>query len=149
MDVVRLTSEQIAAAVVWWSKAIIKPEFHTLERGAAVREGERAAAFSEILATVAAKPKTEEQVTAFAKALSRLLAERNPRMLDVDYGPDPILFEAATEAGIPSPGILAFPWKTSMWLDDGKVVVRAGYGAQSVLVYAPVTPPAPSTEAGA
>lgn len=135
-----LSAKQVEAAVMWWAKAIIKPEFHTLERGAVVHEGERDAAFSEMLATVAAKPKTDEQVTAFAKALTRLLLEHNPRTLDVDYGPDTILLEAATEAGIPNPGMLAFPWKTSMWFKDGKVVVSSGYRAPAVVVYEPPLP---------
>ena len=89
----------------------------------------------------------DEKITNFETALARRIeaeisrrATEDPRSgkpewswyvtLSVDYGPDMDLGEAARTAGIsdgnPS---LVFPVKTCMWIDRGRVKVRAGYGA--------------------
>jgi len=145
MEVVRLTNEQIAAAVVWWTEAIRRPQFHTLERGAPVHHSEEGPMLAEMMATAHTPAKTDKQLGDFAAALAEILVRCNPRDISVDYGPDPILSEAATAAGF-KPDMLAFPWKTNMWLVDGKVQVRHGYAAPVVLVYAPATQ---AQEAGA
>jgi hypothetical protein len=52
--------------------------------------------------------------------------------LDVDYGPDRILGDAADQAGVRG----GFPMKTTMWVRTDYVTVSAGYQAESVLVWA-------------
>ena len=44
----------------------------------------------------------------------------------VDYGPEGILYEVATETGIDSS---LFPWKTTMKVTEDEVKVAEGYGA--------------------
>ena len=46
----------------------------------------------------------------------------------VDYGPDPILLEAARIANVDL-GSTKLPWKTTMFVDQGKITYRMGYGA--------------------
>ena len=126
-----LTQEQIEKAVDWWANAIRQPRFDGLsdtERADPANDGYQMA---EMMATLAVKPKTEEQMDAFKKALrdELLSSEYNPgRGLRVDYGPCIVLHNAAEKAGIG--GGIIFPWKTDMYFrDDGSVRVSAGYGS--------------------
>lgn len=50
------------------------------------------------------------------------------RSIRVDYHPDEILTHAGEAVGI-DVGMTTFPSKTDMWIDPGKVTVRAGYSA--------------------
>lgn len=52
--------------------------------------------------------------------------------LGVDYGPDPMLADAAREAGVSTS---AFPWKTMTWTHREYVTASLGYGAAQVLVW--------------
>ena len=125
----KLTDEQIEKAVNWWVNAIRQPTFDGLsdeERADPKNDGYQMA---EMMATLAVKPKTEEQMDAFKKALrdELLSSEYNPyHGLHVDYGPCVPLHNAAEKAGIV--GGTTFPWKTNMYFrDDGSVRVSAGY----------------------
>lgn len=46
-----------------------------------------------------------------------------------DYHADPLLQEAADEAGLEISSMTTFPVKTTMWVDPAEVRVSAGYGA--------------------
>jgi hypothetical protein len=52
--------------------------------------------------------------------------------LDVDYGPDMILRQAATEAGISDN---LFPWKTYMRLSETHLSLSYGYGSPRIYYY--------------
>lgn len=126
-----LTNEQIEKAVEWWANAILSPVFDGLskeERQDPKNEGYQMA---EMLATVAHKEPTSEQLETFKVALRNNLEddEYNQRWgLHVDYGPCGELGNAAETAGIPIGSL--FPWKTSMYFfEDGRVGVSAGYRA--------------------
>jgi len=49
-------------------------------------------------------------------------------MASVDYNPCPNLANAAEKAGM-NLGMASLPWKTSMIYRNGKVMLKAGYGA--------------------
>lgn len=51
--------------------------------------------------------------------------------LAVDYGPGRGLIEAAAASGLK----MEFPWKTSMWINDDHLHVRAGYSAETFYHY--------------
>lgn len=65
----------------------------------------------------------------FEEVLTQKILAYDDDYLNVDYGPCPVLREAATEAGLQLDEPYPWPLKTIMWLMDGKVKVRAGYGA--------------------
>lgn len=81
---------------------------------------------------------------AFVDALARRVtaelaryaaAEWGQRMsvtIGVDYGPDPMLADAAEEAGVPRG---AFPWKTMTWTYADHATASLGYRGRSVLVW--------------
>jgi hypothetical protein len=87
------------------------------------------------------QPLPDEQLQRFEQGLtSRLcnaIAESEHRTVlcvGVDYGPDDILADAATEAGILDAD---WPWKTTMWLRYGEeklIEVSEGYGRPRVRV---------------
>lgn len=87
--------------------------------------------------------KQTEGITAgMVDAYEAALARRIQAMLDegqsgygtalnlhCDYGPGEAHVEAFTEAGI-TPGMTVLPWKTTMWVQPGRVSVGAGYGSE-------------------
>lgn len=87
-----------------------------------------------------APSKREAFVAALARRVSAELARQAERDTDyepsvtigVDYSPDPMLADAAQEAGV-SGG--AFPWKTMTWTYPTHVVTSLGYGGKSVLAW--------------
>ena len=89
---------------------------------------------------------TPEQVTEFEENLVKTLLDEEIRGMDryiaCDYGPPAILAEAAEDAGIESVGSV-FPWKTGMWIEENRVLVSEGYGADREEIYTtPEWPPA-------
>ena len=64
------------------------------------------------------------------------------RVIYVEYSPNTILTDAATQAGI---SINRFPWKTVMWLSPNGIKVRVGEGGQlqEIAITNPM-PPAPT-----
>ena len=127
-----LSEFQIDAAANWWTEAIHQPQFKTL----ADAEKDDGAKIAQMMATISAPKKSAMQLERFRIALADALRRDQPSYVSVDYNPDLILAEAASEAGF-EPSMLAFPWKTSMWLSNGEVRVRHGYGAEVVTIYAP------------
>lgn len=129
----QLTEEQIEKAVDWWASAIEHPKFDGLSQEERRDPKNDSYQLGEMMATVASKTKTSEQIEKFKLALASLLSSDNFNPyhgLHVDYGPDMTLASAASAAGIDT-SITSFPWKTNMWFnDEGNVDVRAGYGAK-------------------
>ena len=91
-----------------------------------------------MLATMLAKPTTDEQREKFVKALSGRIEGKEYLMLSVDYHPDEILRESAEEAGISEGN---FPWKTYVIMDrcfgeEGyRIRARHGYCAEPEILY--------------
>ncbi len=119
----RLTNEQIEKAVNWWAERVDQPTF---DAGADSPEMELA----EVMANMLTTPVTENCIEKFKSELRNALKDKdyNPwQGLHTDYHPDLVLFEAAKVAGINANN---FPWKTSMYFNDGgSVRVSLGYGA--------------------
>ena len=126
MDNKRLTEDQISKAAEWWADQVCAPTFDNGDQSPA-------GAFTMALAMMNTEAVTDDRRQAFVDALSAKLHEVNAGsffVLGVDYSPDPILADAAREAGV-NPG--NFPWKTTMWFyDDGSVKVSKGYRAPAV-----------------
>ena len=79
---------------------------------------------------------TSELLDAFGDELYKRLMDDSlssyeRKTLGVDYGPDKILAEAASSAGLK----MEFPYKTMMWVHDEYISVRYGYGADIVNHY--------------
>ncbi|RLC75951.1 MAG: hypothetical protein DRJ03_29450 [Chloroflexi bacterium] len=132
----KLTQEQIEAAVAWWMDKLRVPKLDTLGPG---RRGDDPAALAEMMAAMAPRPDAE-CIAAFGVALKAALEQwegYDPCILAVDYHPGPLLAKAAEEAGLDPSDITLFPWKTCMWLrNDGSVTVRYGYGAPEKTILA-------------
>lgn len=73
-------------------------------------------------------------LAAFARELTRAIAATTDRRLNlfVDYGPDPVLRQAATEADVST---ALFPNKTRMQVWRDHVLAKAGYDAHWRLVW--------------
>jgi hypothetical protein len=134
-------SGAIKAAAAWWRKSLERPKFDNGDESAA-------GGMATMLAMMAHKPPTTEQMDAFevalAKRLAADLAERGRWTLQVDYDPDPTLYEAAKEAELASLGNkgCGFPWKTWMMITPEKVEVAAGYGAKMKTIFEAASAPA-------
>lgn len=115
-----LSTEQISIAANWWADAVCKPKFDNGDTGPT-------GGITFCLATLASKPVPDESKVAFVASLSKVLAEKKPLSLSVDYDPCPILKQAMQDACIP---LSNAPWKTNMYLNRGGVSVIHGYGAQ-------------------
>jgi len=126
-------------AASWWRKKIEGPGYLSkFDNGDTSRDGEFGRVLAS-LATLKTPQPASEQFDRFEQVLTeaihtRLLREPKPAepddlVLDVDYGPNRLLGEAAREAGVGG-----FPWKTTMWVCwaadpmECYVEVRAGYG---------------------
>lgn len=123
-------SPAAAAAAQWWAQAVCNPRF---DNGSGDIAGLLAVMVSE------QHPVGASEAQRFAAALAPKL-ERYAKAdsdyagcVGVDYGPDPVLGDAAKEAGISRN---RFPWKTNMWIRSDLVTVSAGYGAGTALVWA-------------
>lgn len=122
--------KQIEVAVKWWGNLIAN--------GARQDNGDAMTAFlmDRISATI--KPPTEEQIQTFrdalTKGLRKAVTERHFRSIYNDYGCDPILAEAASQAGIQG-ACPPFPVKTCMWIRPERVSVRYGYGAKEQVLW--------------
>lgn len=77
-----------------------------------------------------------ENIDKFEERLSETIKEEvedcGHLTLSVDYGPDYILGRLAQETEVSTNG---FPWKTTMWIEKGKVSVSAGYAAPEEIIF--------------
>ena len=138
IDFEQYTEDMITAAADWWTKAIEMPLFNNGDDSA---QGGMAAA----LAMMDNKPKADADLEKFrAGFIVQMKADfadgRAPRIVGVDYGPDMWLKGVAERAGIAT-SISDWPWKTVMWLTDGKVTVSAGCGAPIEQIFPSVNAP--------
>lgn len=136
------------AAAEWWATQIGAPTFRV------VRDTERdfASDFTEItmLSLAHRHPVSPELGTRFADALEAAITaeldkqaqrialrpdseDQEPSThLGIDYGPDPILADAAEAAGVHTS---RFPSKTNMWVSPQYVTASLGYGAPTTLIW--------------
>ncbi len=78
-----------------------------------------------------AKSRTADGVQLFEDKLASIFESATPetyQLAYVDYNPCHVLTDAAKQVGI-NLGMASLPWKTSMTYRDGRVYVKAGYGA--------------------
>jgi len=124
---------QIEAAVNWWADKLRfckQSGLSAEERRDPANQGYQ---FAEILMTISKPSVTDEQIEKFKQSLAAQIENNRIRTLSVDYDPDRTLADALIAARIPDDkGTL--PIKTTMWLDDGKVSVRYGYGAPEEII---------------
>lgn len=107
-------------AAKWWGDRLRGNTHHT---NGSDDEGSKMAG---ILADMMSGLVSNDTITRFEEILvDKILAEKSEYVdLYCDYHPDPLLFEAAKEAGIND---MAFPWKTGVKISNGKVRVSDGY----------------------
>lgn len=109
------------AAATWWANKVCSPTFDNGDHS-------DAGGFTRMLAIQkmiqALEPKIEEVLTRMGDY---------GMTLGVDYGPDPILGDAARAADISTS---KFPLKTMMWIYKDYVTVSSGYRGRTVLVWA-------------
>lgn len=141
-DVQAHTPEQIDAAVEWWAARLRSCRHSGLSAEERRDPSNHAYQIAEMMMTVLKPRVTDEQIGAFKAALSERLTadtyEARYGVLDVDYGPCRMLRESLEAAGIPANHTL--PIKTIMWIRDGAVRVRYGYGAKEQQLYPAVLP---------
>lgn len=115
-----------------WRRLLEKPVYDNLgDQPARIEDF-----FAQSLVDKLPKNATPERLAAFKAALLERFLDTSRDLFTragthVDYGPDGLLRGAAEAVGL----VLEFPWKTSVWVSDTYVSVRAGYGAESVYHY--------------
>lgn len=134
---------EVVAAARWWADQLAGPSEHRI-----VRAGEPGAVTGALVnaaSSLAARQFTAEEVEAFRVALEAELERHMDahgwakavtegplwgsamRRIGNDYGPDPVLVDAAEAAGLKLT-MFDLPMKTNMWINPGSVRVSAGYG---------------------
>ncbi|MFF9310116.1 hypothetical protein ACF1BS_04310 [Streptomyces sp. NPDC014748] len=129
------------AAADWWAARLARPARHDV--------GDvQANAVTNAVSALVQRQRTQAQIQAFREALADEIERHiehgwqpeNPdfgsymRTIGVDYGPDPVLADAAEKAGFELK-TLDLPMKTVMWIDPGVVKVAEGHSAQPVVIW--------------
>lgn len=127
-----ISNEVLEIAANWWMDSLQKPKF---DNGADDSANRMAQLFAGMLAND--NLPEAKQLEVFKTKLVELvqadsLRFSNSHILSVDYHPCELLASAAKEAGINES---IFSWKTTMWIYADKIVVRAGYGAPSQVIW--------------
>ena len=131
IDVSNEASERgyINAAVNWWAEAIQHPKMDNGGNGLAML-------MVMFGGCTSSRQLTEPELAVFREKLAAGIATLMERMghatLSVDYGPDRTLGEAGATIGL---GQFDFPCKTTTWISETKVSVRAGYGAPEQVIW--------------
>jgi hypothetical protein len=133
---------EAVAAADWWAQQLAAPADH--EIGSPTQT-----AFANAATTIGRNPKAPEQIEAFRAAAADAIEghvsqyEWRPdeplfgsymRTITCDYGPDPLLADAAERAGFKL-STLDLPMKTVMWVNPGKVSVAVGHGGGQQVVW--------------
>ena len=120
-----MTDEQIErvseVASNWWADVIQHPKFDGGSDSAEM-------VMAQIMANNLTRPLAPIEVDLFKDVLKQLIKTGVEHMAHVsincDYAPCDILSYAAEQSGIP---LQNFPWKTHMWITDGRISVQYGY----------------------
>jgi hypothetical protein len=135
--------EAIAAAA-WWADKLANPAQHDIGRSA-----EESTTLINAASALVQRQRSQAEIEAFREALAEAIEQHvadyswqpdNPdfgsymRAVQVDYGPDPVLADAAQRAGFKL-RVLDLPMKTVMWINPGIVKVAEGHGAQPVVIW--------------
>ncbi len=123
--------KNINAAVNWWAEAIQHPKMDNGDDGLAML-------MMMFGGHTSSRQLTAPELQTFREKLAGNIAyemtrRQNPNLtLSVDYGPDRILGEAGAAIGL---GQFDFPCKTTMWITETEVSVRAGCGAPEQVIW--------------
>ena len=131
----KVSHEAACAAAEWWASKIDGRHHHD--------NGDRSPGglLAMILADTGMQPPSEEQLDLFKAALIKRLESgqytfNGRTSLYCDYGPDLVLRESASEAGITKNN---FPYKTGMMIQNDVVSVKDGYYSQYCTIYPKTT----------
>lgn len=129
-----LTTEQTKAAVSWWADKLVACKHSGLSAEERRQPENSSYQLAEMFMAMSKPKVSAEQVDKFKVSLFNQIQNLKPYCISVDYGPDSYLRTACDSAGIDA-GMGTLPIKTTMWLDDGKVTVRYGYGAEPETIF--------------
>lgn len=118
-------SEIAKKAADWW-----KSKLANGDRGDAKLENGLAQllAMTRDVADIGQTEALDKFAVVLSEKIDEALLSGRQVYLGVDYHPDRVLSDAATEACVKVP-YMGWPFKTSMWVDQDKITVREGYGA--------------------
>ena len=129
-----LPDAAIEAAAQWWATVIKNPKFDALGG-----ERDESMELAQMMMQLGNRRAPAIDTERFRLALVERIRGASPaerRIISVDYGPCPILDDAARMAGVLDTSF-TFPVKTMMWLDAECVRVSYGYGAPRVTIWPP------------
>ena len=121
-----ITKEMAEAAASWWAGRV---DGWTRHDNGDVSQASQTAM---MLADLMQRPVVKANCDRFKERLAQKIIESDITYLGCDYDPCKTLYDAAGETGIP---IANFPFKVSMWLEDGKVIVSNGYGIRPEVIF--------------
>jgi len=133
----RPLAEAARPAAAWWGDQVrgVRPETDGLHTALSAREAQVATARIALRGQeLDTAPVTDAVIAQFVDELARAVAAqtRDHLLLRVDYAACRELGEAADRAGVPD---VRFPHKTWMRVRPDYVLVRAGYGAPTTVVW--------------
>lgn len=135
---------EAVAAADWWAKKLAESARHDVGRGA-----EESSALANSVSALVQRQRSQAEMEAFREALTEEIEQHvskyswrpeEPdfgsamRAIGVDYGPDPVLADAAEKAGFELK-ILDLPMKTVMWINPGTVKVAEGHSTRPVTIW--------------
>lgn len=120
------------AAAEWWAQKL-REDDPKVDNGDAMQS-----ALGSVNRERALEGVSDEQIDDFEDFLTEMLLHEEirgkDRYIKCDYGPHPMLAEAAEEVGIENVRS-AFPWKTGMWIETDRVLVSEGYHSDREEIY--------------
>lgn len=136
MTETKIDLELAQKAARWWANKLRGPV--KLDNGDRSPVGVLTALMAGDLQRAERSKRSEQDIAAFESALTDVIIEHAEEVstyhpLSVDYGPGYWLNMAASRAGIDL-GSASLPWKTTMWIRDGKITVAEGYASPIVEV---------------
>ena len=115
-----MSDEALEVAAMWWWE-----QFRGAPKDAGASDFESAIA-SNLAHRLGGRHAMSESPAAFVHAVLAAYQREPFTFLEADYDPQPRLAELMRVAGI---NTQRCPWKTIMWLEDGRVTVSHGYRA--------------------
>lgn len=123
-----MNNEELARkAANWWREAYNRPRFDNGDNSLAGGVAVLAALMMSDKPSAEVGDKFEEEL--YNSILKHLDKTDGDMYISTDYAPDGTLSNACNASGM---NINNTPWKTSMTISNGKVVVCPGYGSSSI-----------------
>lgn len=118
------------AAALWWVTVLRDPR---MDNGSNNQSLDNLVLAAKLIRPIPDEEALERFRAALVEEVDQMIEHGwRPAMLKVDYGPDDTLYGCALCADL---RVTVWPWKTVMWVEPEKVMVRYGYSAEEQVIW--------------